>query len=404
MSEDKVIVLVGDGMADYPIASLGGKTVLEAAKTPNLDRIAREGLLGLVRTVPEGMSPGSDTANLSIFGYDPVKYYTGRAPLEALNMGIELSETDVAFRLNIVTIQNGLMEDFSAHHIESEFGKEIIKAIASGITEKGIEFFAGVSYRNIMVWRNYPFAEIPGTTPPHDIQGKKISQYLPSGDGSGQLVDIMERAEKIIFSMMNLVDLKKIYKGNPTGIWLWGGGKKPRMRTLRERFGLFGYTIAAVDLIHGIGRAAGLEPIRVKGATGYIDTNYEGKADATLDALSNANFVLCHVESPDESGHEGNLEHKIMAVEDFDSRLVGRVLSGLEKCNDWSLLVLPDHPTPISLRTHTGDPVPFAILKRKNGRFISNEGKGGRGFDEKSASQTGVFIERGHELLEFLLR
>ncbi len=404
MNEKKVIVLVGDGMADYPISSLGGKTVLEVAQTPNMDRIAREGIAGLVRTVPEGMSPGSDTANLSIFGYNPREYYTGRAPLEALNMGIELSKNDVAFRLNIVTIRNGIMDDFSAHHIESEFGKEIIQMLASRIVEKEIEFYAGVSYRNIMVWRNFPFAEIPKSVPPHDIQGKGIAQFLPSGDGSERLVDIMERAKEIIKNLENIADLKKKFKGDPTAIWLWGGGKKPQIQALQDRFGLRGYTISAVDLIHGIGRAAGLEPLRVKGATGYLDTNYEGKADAVLKALANANFVLCHVESPDESGHEGNLAHKLTAVEDFDARLVGKVLDGLEKLDDWSLLVLPDHPTPISLRTHTGDPVPFAVLQKKNGRFIANEGKSADGFDEKSASKTGVFIERGHELIELLLR
>ncbi len=403
MTERKIIILVGDGMADYPIASLGGKTVLEAAQTPNMDTIAREGLLGLVRTVPEGMSPGSDTANLSIFGYNPKQYYTGRAPLEALNMGIELGARDVAFRLNIVTIEDGIMEDFSAHHIESKFGKEIMQAVAAGIAEKGIEFYAGVSYRNIMVWRDFPFAEITMTVPPHDIQGKAFAHYLPSGEGASRLIDIMERAGKIIFQMKNLADLKKTYGGNPTGIWLWGGGKKPQIQTLKERFGLFGYTISAVDLIHGIGRAAGLEPMRVDGATGYLDTNYEGKADAVLHAVSNANFVLCHVESPDESGHEGNLEHKLKAIEDFDARLVGRVLRGLEKFDDWSLLVLPDHPTPISLRTHSNEPVPFAIMKKVKGKCIGSRNAKGFSFDENSAAKTGVFIDHGYELIEHLL-
>ncbi len=403
MNDRKIIILVGDGMADYPISSLGGKTVLEAAQTPNMDMIAREGLLGLVRTVPEGMSPGSDTANLSIFGYDPKQYYTGRAPLEALNMGIELREYDVAFRLNIVTIENGIMEDFSAHHIGSEFGKEIMQAVAAGIAENGIEFYAGVSYRNIMVWRDFPFTEIPKTIPPHDIQGKAIAHYLPTGDGARRLIEIMERAGNIIANSENIFDLKNNNKGNPTAIWLWGGGKKPQIQTLQERFGLSGYTISAVDLIHGIGRAAGLEPMKVDGATGYLDTNYEGKADAVLHAISNANFVFCHVESPDESGHEGNLEHKLKAIEDFDARLVGRVLCGLEKFDDWSLLVLPDHPTPISLRTHSSEPVPFAIMKKSKGKIAGNSGAKGLSFDEKSAAKTGAFIDHGYKLIEHLL-
>ncbi len=402
MNERKIIILVGDGMADYPIESLGGRTVLEAAKTLHLDTIARDGILGVVRTVPEGMSPGSDTANLSIFGYDPRLYYTGRAPLEALNMGIDLSPGDVAFRLNIVTIRDGVMEDFSAHHIESDFGHKTIDML-SELAGGDFELYPGVSYRNIMVWRNFPFGAIPETVPPHDIQGRQIADYLPRGEGARTLQEIMERASEIISGSKAISNLKTKYKGDPTAIWLWGGGKKPHIQTLGERFGLYGYTISAVDLIHGIGRAAGLSPLRVEGATGYLDTNYEGKADAALAALSKANFVLCHVESPDESGHEGNLSHKLKAVEDFDARLVGRVLVGLSRIDNWSLLVLPDHPTPISLRTHTSDPVPFAILKKINGKFFQNNNCEVAGFSEKSAAKTGIFVEHGYELIECML-
>ncbi|MCX7679353.1 MAG: cofactor-independent phosphoglycerate mutase [Spirochaetes bacterium] len=403
MSEKKIIILVGDGMADYPMESLGGRTVLEVAQTPNMDFIARNGTVGLVRTVPEGMSPGSDTANLSIFGYNPKKYYTGRAPLEALNLGINLAPQDVAFRTNVVTIENQVMQDFSAHHIDSEFAKALIDEI-SVLCSDSFEFYPGVSYRNILVWRNYPYENIPHTTPPHDIQGKEIARYLPTGDGSQELIALMNRAQKIIVESKRLKELKKKHKGNPTGIWLWGGGRKPRIHTLAERFGLFGYTVAAVDLIHGIGRAVGLSPMKVEGATGYLDTNYEGKADAVLEAVANSNFVLCHVESPDESGHEGNVGHKIKAIEDFDARLVGRVLRGLELFHDWSLLVLPDHPTPITLRTHTADPVPFAILKKRDGKFVQNNQICVDKFSEKHASQTGIFIEQGSELIEWLLR
>ncbi len=401
-SERKYVVLLGDGMADYPIESLGNITPLEAANTPNMDYIASNGISGLARTIPEGMTPGSDTANLSLFGYDPKIYYTGRAPLEALSMGIIMGDNDAAFRCNIVTIEENRMKDFSGGHIDSEFSKIVMEELAENIRLKDIEFYPGVSYRNTIIWRNYPYKEITGSTPPHDIHDMAIDQYLPTGDGSGLILDIMKRSEKVISGSARISDAASRYQGEPVSAWIWGGGRKPAMRTLREMLGLSGYTISAVDLIHGIGKAAGLEPIPVKGATGYLDTNYEGKAHALLEGIEKGNFVYLHVESPDESGHEGNLEHKIKAIEDFDSKIVGPVLEGLKIFDDFTILVIPDHPTPLKIRTHTSDPVPFAVYRNREWKHKSNAPA--KNFSERSALKTGLVINEGHRLLEMIVK
>ena len=299
----KIAVLIGDGMADYPVDALGGKTPLEFARTPHMDFIARNGLFGLTRTVPEGMSPGSDTANLSIFGYDPRVYYTGRAPLEALNMGISMEAGDAAFRCNIVKITEGSMDDFTAHHIETEFSRIVLEEISRHLKFENIEFYSGVSYRNLMIWRNFPYPDIPSSTPPHDITGKTADSFLPAGDGAERLREIMKMSAEVILQSQVIRDALPSFKGDPTSIWLWGGGRKPSMETIKELYNLEGYTISAVDLIHGIGRAAGLSPLRVEGATVYIHTNYSGKADALLMGLERADIVFLHVESPDDSGH-----------------------------------------------------------------------------------------------------
>jgi len=400
-NKEKYIILIGDGMADYPVPSLGGMTPLEYAKTPNMDFIAKNGIAGLSRTVPEGMQPGSDTANLSIFGYDPRDHYTGRAPLEAINMGIDLDGSDAAFRVNTVKIKNGIMEDFSAGHIASEFSKILIDEISRDIRIDGIEFYPGVSYRNLMIWRGYPYDEITLSTPPHDIQGREVSGYLPSGRGSELLINIMKESKAVISSSGAVADARKKYRGDPESLWIWGGGKKPVMKSINEKFGLKGCTISAVDLIHGIGKAAGMKSLHVDGATGYLDTNYEGKADVLVSGLDAADLVVLHVESPDESGHEGNLEHKIKAIEDFDSRVVGRVLKGVAGRWSCTILVMPDHPTPLSLRTHSGEPVPFAIYKTDGWEGVLKK-RPAAAFSEKAARETGAFIE-GHRLLEFMI-
>ena len=399
----KYVILLGDGMADLPIESLGGKTPLEYAATPNMDRLAATGILGLARTVPEGMQPGSDVANLSVLGYNPRDFFSGRAPLEALNMGIKLGPRDLAIRCNMVEIRDGVMHDFSAGHISSEFSAIIMKELAEKIKLPDMEYYPGVSYRNIVVWRNYPHSELPETTPPHDIHGKQVASYLPRAKGAEVLNSIMRESADIIAASQAVRDAKSAYKGSPSSVWLWGCGRKPSMETLEKRFGLNGHTISAVDLVHGLGRAAGLSPIVVPGATGYLDTNYEGKAQALLQALKNDNFVFLHVESPDESGHEGNLEHKMKAIEDFDRKIVGPVMEGLSAYRDCVLLVMADHPTPISLRTHTGDPVPFCIYSSKGWVGTAYQGMSAPSFNEKSAASTGLFIGEGHRLIELML-
>ncbi|MFH0974811.1 MAG: cofactor-independent phosphoglycerate mutase [Spirochaetota bacterium] len=400
--EKKIIILIGDGMADYPIKELGDKTPLEVADTPNMDDLARNGVFGLTKTVPEGMSPGSDTANLSIFGYDPSRYFTGRAPLEALNMDIELGPGDVAFRCNLVNIANGIMEDFSADHIDTEYTRIVIGELAKKIATDKLELYPGVSYRNIMVWRDYPYNRIAETTPPHDIQGKEAEAFFPKGDGAKELIDIIKESQNIIAGSEIIKKSGTRYKGKPASAWLWGGGKKPAVESLAKRFGLHGYTISAVDLIHGIGRAAGLTPLRVEGATGYVDTNYTGKADALLEAIKKSNFVFLHVEAPDESGHEGNLKHKIKSIEDFDSKVVGRVIYGLKSYPDYCVLVMPDHPTPIVIRTHSSDDVPFCIYSSKTISGFKKSGKDSC-FTENMAKATGNYVGKAHDLIEIML-
>jgi 2,3-bisphosphoglycerate-independent phosphoglycerate mutase len=399
----KYVILVGDGMADLPIESLHGKTPLEYASTPNMDRLAAAGILGLARTVPDGMHPGSDIANLSLLGYNPREFFSGRAPLEALNMGIDLGPRDLAIRCNMVEIRDGVMHDFSAGHISSELSAIIMKELAKNITLPGVEYYSGVSYRNIVVWRNYPYSEFPETTPPHDIHGQLVASHLPRANGADVLNRIMNESADIIAASPAVRDATSVYQGTPSSVWLWGCGRKPSMETLEKRFGLSGHTISAVDLVHGLGRAAGLSPIAVKGATGYIDTNYAGKAEALLKALKNENFVFLHVEAPDESGHEGNLEHKLKAIEDFDRKIVGPVMEGMSAYRDYTVLVMPDHPTPISIRTHTGDPVPFCIYSSGGWDGTPYRGMSANSFSEKSAASTGLFVAEGHRLIELML-
>lgn len=403
MDNRKYIVLLGDGMADLPLDELGGKTILEHCYTPNMDFMARNGITGLTKTVPDGMSPGSDTANLSIFGYNPRECYTGRAPLEAINLGITLGPDDAAFRCNIVNASGGIMNDFTSGHIDSALSAVIMDEMMKHNAHHDIEFHPGVSYRNIMVWRNFPHNEITMTTPPHDIQDKTVEKYLPAGNGSDVMKDLMHQSRSVIAGSDLIKQAMKRYQGNPESIWLWGGGRKPAMKTLAERFGLYGHTISAVDLIHGIGKAAGLTPLHVDGVTGYLDTNYSGKAEALLNSLRDSNFIFLHVESPDESGHEGNIGHKIKSIEDFDAKVVGPVLKGMEGIPDYCILLMPDHPTPVKIRTHTSDPVPFCIYSSSN--IFTGERKmyNAASFCERDAASTGLFIEHAHTLIEKMI-
>jgi 2,3-bisphosphoglycerate-independent phosphoglycerate mutase len=407
----KYVVLVGDGMAGYPWGGFGGKTSLQAARTPNMDRMARCGELGLVKMVPEGFTPGSEIANLSILGYDPESCFTGRGPLEAASLGVSLADGDIAFRCNLVTLGTDgarvIMEDFSAGHITNDEARRIILDLDREIGTEEVKFYPGVSYRHLMVRRGggkrFPGIERLTLTPPHDIIGKRIDAHLPGtanpgavlDDGREELLALTEASRKVLESHPVNVDRRARGEAPANSIWLWGQGRAPQMKTLAERFGVEGAVISAVDLLKGIGRLAGLETVDVPGATGYLDTNYEGKARYALDALREKDFVFVHVEAPDEAGHMGDPGAKVKAIEAFDEKVVGTVLEGMKTFDAWRVLVLPDHPTPLSLRTHTSDPVPFALYA--GGEGLCRDGQ--TGFDEASARETGLLIERGTDLI-----
>lgn len=391
----KYIILIGDGMADSPIAELGNRTPLEAANTPNMDALAGAGSFGLFKTVPDGYSPGSDVANLSVLGYSPAKYYTGRAPLEAASIGVKLGPTDIAFRCNLVTLvdKDGstIMGDYSSGHITTEDAAGMIPDLDRALQSEGVRFYLGTSYRHLMVWKDGEKAL--KTTPPHDISDKAIEPYLPNGNRAEKLVRLMKLSQGVLKD--HPVNKQRIAAGKKpaTSIWLWGQGSAPAMPTIKERFGIDGAIISAVDLMKGIGIYAGLEVIKVPGATGYIDTNYEGKAEAALKALESKDFICVHVEAPDEAGHNGNLKDKMKAIEDFDARIVGPVLKGVERFGEFSLMVLPDHPTPIAIKTHTRDAVPFVLYR--SGRKGSSVK-----YCEKNAKATGLVAEDCKALAE----
>ena len=396
----KYVVLLGDGMSDEPLEELGGLTPLEKANTSNMDRLAREGMVGLASTVPEGFHPGSDVANLSVFGYDPASCYSGRSPLEAASMGVELAPGDVAFRLNFVTItpmRGALyMEDFSAGHITTEESRQLIESIQEYYGGVDFDFHPGVSYRHLMVWHGGQ--DQLKATPPHDITHQIINDYLPQGEGADKLMQLMNDTQLLL--KMHPVNVARENEGLPpaSSIWLWGQGRAPKMQTLKQMYGLTGAVISAVDLIKGIGVYAGLTPIEVEGATGYIDTNYRGKAEAALEALKERDYVYLHVEAPDEAAHAGKLEDKLKAIEDFDAQVVGPVLEGLKAFGDYRVLVTPDHPTPLARMTHTSDPVPF-ILYGSQGEFSGSA----EAYSEKQAAASGVKIDPGWKLMEKLI-
>lgn len=397
----KYIVLLGDGMADYPLSELGGKTPLEFADTPNMDIMAARGTVGLIDTIPAGFAPGSDVANLSVLGYDPKGCHTGRAPLEAASMGVDLAPGDVAFRCNLVTFGptegETVMEDFTSGHITSEEASLIIDSLNRELASPGIDFHSGVGYRHLMVYKGGPVSL--ETTPPHDIIGRPIAGWLPKGNGSGEISSLMERSRGILKD--HPVNLVRASKGKKTAdsIWLWGEGRAPRLEPMTDRYGIKGGMISAVDLLNGIGVYAGLEILHVEGATGYIDTDYKGKAKKALEYLIDGDFVFIHVEAPDEMGHEGDIKGKIKAIEDFDEKVVGTVLSGIETMGDFRIIVLSDHPTPISLKTHVSDPSPFAVLSSIDGENIVTGGA----FDEISAKDAGIMASPGCLLMDYFI-
>lgn len=402
--ETKYIILVGDGMGDYPLDELDGKTPLEVARTPNMDWLMCNGRAGMVRTIPESMEPGSDVANMSLLGYDPLKYHTGRAPLEAASMGIRLKPDEVAFRCNLVNLESDgagvlRMGDYSAGHITTGEAGELISALQEAVKGTPLRLYPGVSYRHLLVWAGG--REDLRTTPPHDISGEPVFQYMKVYEEEPVILSFMERASVILPE--HPVNLKRTAEGKrpANAVWLWGQGKAPSMPTLEEKFGLKGAMISAVDLLKGLGVYAGLDPIHVPGATGYLDTNYAGKVDAAMESLERGQFVYVHIEAPDEAGHEGSIEKKIQAIEDFDARVVGPVIERARKHPRVRILVLADHLTPIARRTHVKDPVPLLFIADLQG--ASRSCFPGKAFSENAARATGWEIADGEELFRHFI-
>ncbi|MDW7738923.1 MAG: cofactor-independent phosphoglycerate mutase [Bacillota bacterium] len=400
----KFLVLVGDGMADYPHEKFNGLSALQFARTPNFDLLAREGTLGLCQTIPEGLPPGSDTANLSVMGYDPLKYYTGRSPFEASSLGINLSPEDVSFRCNLVTLSDDepysekVMTDYCSGEISTEEADQLISLVSKELGTGEIDFHTGFRYRHIMVWHGGP--DQWDVTPPHDISGKKIGSYLPSGPEGPAVVKMMQQSYELLAG--HPINKSRVERGfNPANsIWIWGNGKKPLLPSFFDKYGLYGKVISAVDLVKGIGLFAGLKPVAVEGATGYIDTNYRGKVEAALKAFDNGtDFVYLHIEAPDECSHRFEAENKIKAIELIDNEVLKVLREALEfKGNDFSILLVTDHATPLALGTHTREPVPFVIF-RSNKKDSNPENS----FDEESAANTGVHIREGFRLMDYFL-
>ncbi len=400
----KYIVILGDGMADYPVDYFDGKTILEVANKPTIDYMCAHGELGMCKTVQDGMKPGSDVANLSVMGYDTKKCYTGRSPLEAASIGVEMKDSDVTFRTNLVTLSDEAdydkktMLDYSAGEITTEESTELIKAIAKELDTDIIKFYPGISYRHLCVWDGG--STNVELTPPHDISDRCVGEYLPKGEGADKLYEMMKKSEAILKN--HPVNKARIERGlNPANsIWVWGEGTKPSVDNFYEKYGVKGAVISAVDLIKGIAKCAGMTSIDVEGATGNCETNWVGKAEAGLKALLDGNdFLYLHMEAPDEMGHQGKPEKKKEAVETIDEVVVKYLKDELDKRGiEYKMLIMPDHPTPISLKTHVSDPVPYVI-------FDSTKTDGGSGlaYTEKNGESTGVYIEKGYTLMDKFL-
>lgn len=395
----KYLIVLGDGMADYPCPELGGLTPLQYARTPNMDKLACAGTVGLVKTVPDGLQPGSDVANLAVMGYDPAVYYTGRAPLEAVSMGVELKENDVAFRCNLVTLsddenyEDKTMVDYSAGEIGSDRAARLIEDLSRHLSRDKMLFYPGISYRHLMVWNDGPADTV--LTPPHDISGRKITDYLPRGNGGTDLLAVMKESNQ--FLKTHPLNLEETAGRPANSVWFWGQGKSPVLVKFKDRYKINGAVISAVDLIKGIGICAGMDVVEVDGATGTIHTNFAGKAAAALDAFRRgADLVYLHVEAPDEAGHQGNTKVKVQAIEEIDSKILGPLLEQMGQLGDYRVMVLPDHPTPISVMTHTSDPVPYVI-------YDSTSPKANTGATYSEAVSGGPCLERGHELMDIFL-
>lgn len=398
----KYVVILADGAADTPVAELGGKTPLEAANKPNIDELAKHGEVGMIRTVPDNLPPGSDVANLAVFGYDPQKYYTGRSPLEAVSMEVPLELTDTTFRTNVVTLSDEpnysdkTMVDYSSDEITTEEARELIKYVNENLGTDEYEFFGGFSYRHLLVWHNKE--NNFKLTPPHDISDRVVGEYLPEDD---TLRNLMIKSYDLLKD--HPINKSRIERGlNPANsIWIWGNGTKPNLDTYADRFGIKGSVVSAVDLIKGIGHCAGLNVIDVEGATGNVHTNFDGKAQAAIKALKDGDdFVYVHLEAPDEAGHRHEIENKVKAIELIDSKIAAPIIEYLKSSGeDYNILVMPDHPTPLAIKTHTSDPIPYILYSSKNAERDS----GLTSYTEAEAKKTGNFIENGYTIINKLL-
>jgi 2,3-bisphosphoglycerate-independent phosphoglycerate mutase len=386
--------LVGDGMADRPVPELGGKTPLEYAATPNMDRVAARGRLGRVRTVPDGLPPGSDVANLSLLGYDAAAHFQGRGPIEAASLGVPLGPDDTAFRCNLVTLRDGLMADYSAGHITTAESRLLLLDLDAALGSPAVRFHPGVSYRHLAVIAGFPAGL--RCTPPHDISGRAWAPHLPQGPGRETVLELMDRARAVLAA--HPVNAKRAAAGEApaTDIWLWGQGRAMKLATLKERYGLTGSVISAVDLVRGLGVLAGLEVRLVEGATGYLGTNYAGKVAAAREALAGEDFVYLHVEAPDEMGHEGRVAEKVQAIEEFDRFVVGEILAWAEAAGDVRVVVATDHETPLAIKTHADGPVPYAVC----GPGIAPGGAAG--FNERAAA--GLAVESAASVFDRIIR
>ncbi len=392
----KYVIIVPDGAADKPLEQFGKRTVLEAAETPNMDKVSTHGRQGLVQTIPDDMEAGSDVAQMSLLGYDPRTFYSGRAPIEAVARNIQLSADDWVFRCNLITIADGKMADHSAGHISTEEARALIKELNEQLGDEKFQLYPGVSYRHLLIFKGLDFDV--QTYPPHDFIGQKIEKILPRGKGAEMLIDLMARSQQL-FSNHDINKVRKdLGENQVSSIWLWGEGKKTLMESFQKRFGLKGATITAVDLARGLSKLIGFDVIDVPGATGFIDTNYEGKALAAIEGLDKYDLVFVHIEAPDEASHNGNAEMKKKAIEQIDKYIVGPVLEALQKYESWRILVMPDHPTPVSSKAHSSEPVPFAMAGDNISGILHKT------FGESNAAASGFRIDNGFEIMEYFLK
>ncbi|MBE6857347.1 MAG: cofactor-independent phosphoglycerate mutase [Ruminococcus sp.] len=397
----KYLVMLCDGMADYPVEELGGKTPLETAKTPCMDKLAQTAQVGLVKTVADGMKPGSDVANLSVLGYDPEVYYTGRSPLEAGSIGIDMKKTDVSLRCNLVTVtdepvyEDKTILDYCADDISTEEAKILVEYLAENLNSDEFKFYSGVSYRHCLIWDNGTM-DIGTMTPPHDITGRPVKEYVPKHENAQKLYALMKKSYELLKD--HPVNKAREEKGlrPANSIWLWGEGVRANLDAFKEKYGLSASMISAVDLLKGIGKFSGMSVVDVKGATGYIDTNFEGKAKSAVEEFKRGqDFVYIHVEAPDECGHRNEMDNKVRSIELIDELVLGPVVEELRKMGDFKVLVTPDHPTPLALKTHTNDAVPFLIYDSRKEYQGTAEG-----FSENTAKASGLYIEKGFTMMK----